>query len=105
MRVVALFVGLSLAALASPAAAEKGPVSHRISGCDWFLIDLPSGYALVEWYGGNDPDKGDEIVGDFDEYGFRNVYNITADQELRVWVDDFWLSKGSALEDLYEKCD
>ena len=51
------------------------------------------GYALLEWYGGSDPDEGDIIVGDFESYGFKDIYNLTADSELRVWVEDYWLSK------------
>jgi len=41
----------------------SGHVSHRISGCDYFLVQTRSGYDLLEWYGGHDPDKDDVLVG------------------------------------------
>jgi hypothetical protein len=34
-----------------------------VSGCDYFLVSTVQGFALLEWYGGYDPDIGDEIVG------------------------------------------
>jgi hypothetical protein len=90
--------------LAFPAFASEGNVSHRVSGCAWFLVDLPSGFVLMEWYGGNDPDKGDEVVGKMETYGMKTIFNTTVDEEFRVWIDDFMLSKNRALEKLYENC-
>ncbi len=99
--------GLTFIALlvSSDAIAAKGYVSHRISGCDYFLVETAQGYAILEWYGGNDPDKDDLIVGDFERYGLKTVYNATDDAEIRVWVEDFWLSRDDALEKLVDKCD
>jgi hypothetical protein len=84
--------------------AAKGVVVLKKSGCDYFLVETTMGYALLEWYGGNDPDRGDKIVGDFESYGFKDVYNLKADTELRVWVEDYYLSKSSAIEKYYNKC-
>lgn len=36
----------------------KGVVARRISGCDYFMVDATGGYAVLEWYGGHDPDSG-----------------------------------------------
>lgn len=83
----------------------QGIVTLRKPSCDYLLVETPMGYALLEWYGGNDPDEGDELVGPFEEYGFKDIYNLTADAELRVWVEDYWLGKTSALEQFYEECD
>jgi hypothetical protein len=83
----------------------RGEVSHRISGCDYFLVETRSGYDLLEWYGGHDPDKGDIIVGNYESYGFHDVLNETADESLNVYTEDFQLSKTSALEKLTEHCE
>jgi hypothetical protein len=69
------------------------------------LVETVRGYAVLEWYGGNDPDKGDLLVGAFENYGMKTIYNITADSELRVWVEDYLLSKEDALEKLLEECE
>lgn len=60
------------------------------------------GYSLLEWYGGYDPDEGDKIVGDFESYGFKDLYNVSAEREFRVY-DDYYLSKSRVLEKYYEK--
>jgi hypothetical protein len=89
----------------SQAWAASGVVVHKPSSCDYFLVETTRGIALLEWYGGNDPDEGDRIVGDFESYGMKRVYNTTADAELRVYVEDYLLSEDDAIEKLYEECD
>lgn len=85
--------------------AATGFVTKRKAGCDYFIVETSSGDAVLEWYGGNDPDVGDKIVGKFEEYGMKDIYNATRRQELRVWVEDYWLSEDDAIEKLYEECD
>jgi hypothetical protein len=85
-------------------ASAHGIVSHRISGCDYFLVQTGAGYDLLEWYGGHDPDKGDTIVGGFEAYGFHDVIDETADESIHIYTDNYWLSKSSALEKLIDKC-
>ena len=90
-----IFLGTALAA--------KGVVvSNR--GCDYFIVETLMGYALLEWYGGNDPAEGDVLIGDFESYGMKTIYNTTADSELNVWVEEYWLSKDSVIERYYEHC-
>lgn len=89
----------------SSASAATGRVTTRISGCDYFLVATAKGYALLEWYGGQDPDKDDIIVGGFEEFGMHDVYDTTADEEVTVWVEDYWLTKTVGLEKLVEKCE
>ncbi len=88
------------------ALAQKGVVSHRIRGCDYFLIyiERSSDYVLAEWYGGYDPEKGDVVYGSFSPYGFKDV-NYANDREGRLWIEDYALRRDRALEKLYEKCD
>lgn len=88
----------------STAASARGIVVLRKSGCDYFLVETTMGFDFLEWYGGNDPSRGDELVGSFEEYGFQDIYNISASQELRVWVEEYWLGRSGAIEMLYDKC-
>jgi hypothetical protein len=88
----------------SPKAA-CGVVSHRISGCDYFVVATKTDYDVLEWFGGHDPDKGDYLIGGFESYGFHDIYDETADADLKVWTEDYDISKGSALEKLAEKCE
>src|SRR6266496_2305492 len=88
-----------------PAHAARGKVTHRVSGCDYFTVETSRGFAILEWYGGHDPDKGDSIVGNYESYGMKTVFDETTEQEVRVWVEDYALSKSDALEKLYDKCE
>jgi len=76
---------------ASPKAV-RGIISHRISGCDYFVVATKTDYALLEWFGGHDPDKGDVLIGEYESYGFHDIYDDTADQNLRVWTEDYSLT-------------
>lgn len=62
------------------------------------------GYVVLEWYGGNDPDEGDILVGEFESYGMKEIFNLTMDSELQVWVEEYWLSKEDALGQYFEHC-
>lgn len=89
----------------SPHLSTRGVVALRKRGCDYFVVATGMGYDLLEWYGGSDPSEGDELTGEFERYGFHDIYNITAGRELKVWVEDYWLSKERVIEKLYAKCD
>lgn len=94
-----LFLSLSFSLLAS-----KGEVKHYESGCDWMIVETELGFALLEWYGGNDPSEGDILIGKFEEYGMKDIYNATADAELKVWVEEFWMAWEEAIEKYYDEC-
>lgn len=87
------------------ALGARGAVTHKQGGCDYFVVATPAGYDLLEWYGGHDADKGDVLVGKFENYGMQDIYDETADENLRVWVEDYDLSKEDALEKLVEHCE
>lgn len=89
----------------SKASSTDAPVTvvFRARDCSYFVADGPRGHYILEWYGGYDPDRGDGIFGEFSEYGFKDVL-YGGGQEGRVNVDDFLLSKDTALEKLREKC-
>jgi hypothetical protein len=95
-------VGMLAALLAF---AESGEVSKRISGCDYYMVDAPSGYAVLEWFGGSDPDEGDSIVGRFKSYGMHAFFLGSSRTETRAYVEDWGLSEDDALEKLPKECD
>ncbi len=84
--------------------ASKGKVKYYKSGCDWIIVETELGFALLEWYGGNIPNEGDILVGKFEEYGMKEIYNLTTDSELKVWVDEFWLEWEEVIEQYYDEC-
>lgn len=84
--------------------AAKGTVVYYKSGCDYYIVETNMGYVILEWYGGNDPSEGDVLAGDYETYGMKAIYNISASSETKVWVEDFWLSKSSAIEKYRDKC-
>ena len=94
----------ALAFWSSSALASKGTVSYTISGCDYYVVAAKSGFAVLEWYGGHEFDKGDLIIGKFESYGFHDVFDYTGDQQSHVWVEEYYLSKEEALEKLSDHC-
>lgn len=86
-------------------AFAKGVVVYNKSKCDYYIVETALGFSLLEWYGGNDPDEGDVIVGDFESYGFKDIFNVSKDAEMRVWVEDYWLNKDRVAEKYLEKCE
>lgn len=100
-----LFLLLVVGCCCASAHAARGVVVYRTSGCDYFVVQSPKGYDVLEWYGGSDPDKGDVLSGNFEEYGMHDIQDSTLDDTVTVWVEDYWLSKADALEKLVEHCE
>jgi hypothetical protein len=90
---------------AKPPKSAVGVISHRISGCDYFVVETKSGYDVLEWFGGHDPDKGDVLIGGYETYSFHDIYDQTAEESLRIWTEDYELSKSDALEKLTDQCE
>jgi hypothetical protein len=101
----ALLISPNLAPSSSPPKAASGVISHRISGCDYFVVQTKYGYDVLEWYGGHDPDKGDILIGNYEAYGFHDILDETADESIRVWTEDYQLTKSDALDKLTEHCE
>ena len=97
-------LALAFAFIASAALGAEGPVVYKKSGCDYFIVETPTGFCLLEWFGGSDPDIGDVLVGEFESYGMKTIHNATKGQAFKVWVEDFQLSKTRAIEKYSEKC-
>lgn len=75
-------------------------------GCDYFIVSTTSGYALLQLWTITlyEPKNGDEIVGAFEVYGFKEVTNLTQKVTYRVWVEDYWLSASRVVEKYVRKC-
>jgi hypothetical protein len=70
------------------------------------VVQSSKGYALLEWYEGTDPDKGDSLIGNFETYGFHQlIVNDDDDSTVRVYVEDYGMMREDALSDLVDKCD
>lgn len=105
MKLKITVVSMTLLCFFSNAAyAAKGEVVYKKSGCDYFLVETSRGFTLMEWYGGNDPDEGDILVGNFESYGFKDIYNLSHESELRVYVEDYALDRDDAIEQYFEEC-
>jgi hypothetical protein len=78
-RMIKLIVLVVALFISNAASAAKGVVVYYKSGCDYYLVETSLRYALLEWYGGNDPNEGDILVGDFERYGMKEIYNLAAD--------------------------
>lgn len=105
MKHLACYFTLCAALLGTaPAFAAKGEVAHIKSGCSYYIVETTMGFALLQWFGGSSPSRGDVLVGNFESYGMKDLYNLTQDSETRVWVDNYWMSKDRAVERYFEKC-
>lgn len=110
MKLLAAFLGILLCLVLLPqrsveAASKRCTVVRRISGCDYFMVETATDYAVLEWMGGHDPDKDDKLVGDLSTFGFKTFLDDTADDTIHIYVEDYALTKMSALEKLTEKCE
>ena len=90
--------------LPGPAFAGDAPVVLVTVDChDYFVVDLGGKrYALVEWYGGYRPEKGDVVSGDFSHFGAQDVE--LKGRRLRVYVEDYDLSQDAINDKLNDKC-
>jgi hypothetical protein len=73
------------------------------SRSDWFLVETSRGYALLEWFGGTSPSENQQFYGNVHKFGFVELSSKIGSRRMKVWVDDYALSKQSALEKLAEK--
>jgi hypothetical protein len=94
-----LLIAAALLCLPAVCFASKGVVV-KVKG-DKAVISYDLGYLLVEWYGGHPPDKGDIYVGAFDEFGMKDLYCISSDDESTFWIEDFMADQETAVKYLY----
>jgi hypothetical protein len=83
----------------------KGVVCLKIDACDMMIVCLTNGnYSVCEDYY-DKCEEDDVLVGEFQGYGFKDVFNLTRDKSCRVYIEDWETSEESALEELKEECD
>ena len=73
------------------------------SRSDWFIVETSGGFALVEWFGGTLPSENQQFYGNVHKFGFTELTSKVGSRRMKVWVDDYLLTKQSALEKLAEK--
>lgn len=69
---------------------------------DYYVVDTGINCSVVEWYGGSLLSEGDELVGDLESYGFKDIFNLTRKNESRVYIEDYLLDEDEAIERVYE---
>lgn len=92
-------ISLFLATAGSGLFADKGTVVMEHN--DYYIIDGDRGYSVVERYAGPLFEM-DDILGDLNSYGFKDLYNLSRSSETRVYIEDCWLDEEEAIEQLYE---
>lgn len=95
---------ISLSLISLPSFASKGDVVMMPDGCDYYIVETRMGYAILEWFGGSTPSVGDTLVGDFESYGTKDIYNLSRRSKTRVWVENYLMSQDDAVEGVYDKC-
>lgn len=50
------------------------------------------------------PYEGNVVVGDFESFGIKDVWDVTSDRQMRAWVEDYWLSQEDAIRLYVDKC-
>jgi hypothetical protein len=95
---------LPLCLIASGLAAAEAPVVLVTVDCqDYFVVDLGGRrYALLEWFGGYRPEKGDVLTGEFDHFGAQDM--TVKGRRLRAYVEDYDLTEDAINDKLADKC-
>ena len=71
---------------------------------NYFAVKIGDEYALLEWYGGYQPQKDDKVSGAFDHFGYQDIVVQPGGARLRAYVADYGLSLDDANSKLQEKC-
>src|SRR5688572_24236575 len=84
--------------------SHKGAVCFKVGACDYMIVCLKNGnYSVCQDYF-DKCDEGDILVGEFQSYGFTDAYNLTKDDECRIYVEDWEVSNESAMDEWKEEC-
>ena len=92
--------------LASVVQAAEGVVVHSRAGCKGRLIvQSATGFVILELFSGIEPNEGDRLSGDLNSYGIKDLQNMSRGTNVRVWVDDFGMSRTRATEKIAAFCE
>lgn len=84
---------------------EEGVVIWDYNSCDYIIIETRGWYVVAEKrMGSYFLDSGDRVRGDLTSYGFKDVYALSKDDEVRLYIDNYHSSKEDALKNVIEKC-
>jgi hypothetical protein len=98
----------SLPHSANGATSVFGVVHFKPESCDYFTVLYKVGssykYAVLEWYGGYEPDEGDGIRGPLRSSGMHGFYDTDAEESLRAYVDEYDLDSSGAEDKVNDSC-
>jgi hypothetical protein len=98
-RLLPLLAFLPVAA----SAADAKVMLVTVKCHDLFVVEMgEKRYALLEWYGGYKPERGDIVSGNFTHFGVQDM--LIGDRRLRVWVEDYDLTQDQINDKLADKC-
>jgi hypothetical protein len=101
-KIIFAFVIL-LTSLYSYADMVRGVVvvgEYKCKKRDYIVIETNLGFVYAQQYGGSFS-RGDEVVGDLNSYGFKDV--LVQSSSGRLWIDDYMMSKAKASEKCFGK--
>ena len=96
-----LVVFCLLASFSSVAYASnvRGVVAYYNYSSDKIIIETSMGFTCGEIYGyAGTLSEGDTVVGELESYGFHDIYDISHDRSIRIYIDEYWLNAERALE-------
>lgn len=84
----------------------QGEVIWEGKNCDFYIIETRQDYVLVELYNGR-LDQGDKVSGELNKYGFKYLQNLKKDSEIKVYIENYWVSKQTCFDWLKDnkKCE
>ena len=77
--------------------AVKGVVVYDAKS-DYHIVETPSYYVIVEWYGGPSFSRGDVLYGELHSYSFKMVKVNNNSTETKVYIENFWTTKEKCME-------
>jgi hypothetical protein len=104
VALVALSTASASVSAQGSGARSVGTVVYDELGCDYFIVETASGYALLQWFGGVIPMRGDVVVGAFETFGMPEIYNRTQGSSMTVWADDYWMSRPQVIQRIRDHC-
>jgi hypothetical protein len=81
---------------------QRATVVATTQGCgEWYVAENSQGYAMLQWFGGTLPTLDDTLVGDISSFGMKNL--LVNGRATKAWVEDFMLSRSSAVEKIINR--
>lgn len=93
--------------ISSCASAKDEVGAVVLSKSSKYVVKTTLGFTVCEWFGGNDLNEGDVVVGNLHQFGFTTLALVRGTSvtttTTRVWVDNFWLDKDRVIDWLVDK--